>query len=363
MSSSDGAAAAGVSYPAGVSRPGLAARLATLAERFRTPPATRLSVVILLTVFLLTWSSPELKQHLALVPGHTVPRVWNLVTASWVESSVPGITIATGLLVVLGRVVEPPMGAKETARFFIFVSGFVGACAFAVSLVRYYSSKNEKALYDSYCGFQGIIAALLVVVRRDNPDAPVNVRGMRWMRREQLNAFHLFCMLPVGFLTGHVLPTFGFSLFGLYGSWVYLRHIQLRPEGEHGVGDDSPRLVLVLSFPPVAQPVLTPLMNSIHEALCGRRARRLADQYGAGSLHPGLGSRAGLSSTGKQSGTRAGVTTDDAAEAQRRRERGAKALAERLALKQQKSGKTVKKQIAVPEIEELDSAERGGDTV
>jgi hypothetical protein len=189
MSSPDGAAAAASSaLPAGASRPGLAVRLATFAERFRTPPATRLSVVILLTLFLLTKSAPPTKSHLALVPGHTVPRVWNLVTSSWVESTFAGVTVAVGLLVILGRVVEPGMGGREMGRFLVFVSFFVGVAGFLVSLVRYYAGRNENALYDSYNGFQGIVAALLVVVRRDNPDAPVNVKGLRWMRREQLNA-------------------------------------------------------------------------------------------------------------------------------------------------------------------------------
>lgn len=356
MPSPDGAAAAASSaLPAGASRPGLAVRLATFAERFRTPPATRLSVVILLTLFLLTKSAPPTKSHLALVPGHTVPRVWNLVTSSWVESTFAGVTVAVGLLVILGRVVEPGMGGREMGRFLVFVSFFVGVAGFLVSLVRYYAGRNENALYDSYSGFQGIVAALLVVVRRDNPDAPVNVKGLRWMRREQLNAVHLVATFAVGILTGRVLSNFGFSLFGLYWSWVYLRHVQpTQGEGDHGgVGDDSPRLDLVLFFPPIVQPFLTPALNSAHAAMCGRRARRIADQYGHGSLHPGLGSQS------ISKAPRAGVTTDDLEEAQRRRERGAKALAERLALKREKSltKKTSAPKNPVSEIEEsTDSA-------
>jgi hypothetical protein len=111
-----------------------------------------------------------------------------------------------------------------------------------------------------------------------------------------------------------VLSNFGFSLFGLYWSWVYLRHVQpTQGEGDHGgVGDDSPRLDLVLFFPPIVQPFLTPALNSAHAAMCGRRARRIADQYGHGSLHPGLGSQS------ISKAPRAGVTTDDLEEAQRR---------------------------------------------
>ena len=332
MSSSDGAAASAAADGAAPARPGLGARLATLAERFRLPPATRLSLVILLTVFALVRASPDSTAHLALVPGHTVPRVWNLVTASWVEPTFAGVAVAVAALVPLGRAVEPGMGARETARFLLFVSAFVSACAFALSLARFHLlGKDEKALYDTHCGFQGIVAAMLVVLKRDAPDAPVNVRGLRWMRREQLCGAHWVLAAAAGVATGRWLSTFGFASFGLYGAWVYVRHVQLRPEGDVGVmglGDSGadPRMDLVTFFPRRAAPFLSPPLDAAHEALCGRRQRRLAAAYGAGSLHAGI----------PLAKNRKGVTTDDAAEAQRRRERGAKALADRLALKAKK---------------------------
>jgi membrane associated rhomboid family serine protease len=327
MSSSDGAAASAAADGAAPARPGLGARLATLAERFRLPPATRLSLVILLTVFALVRASPDSTAHLALVPAHTVPRVWNVVTSSWVEPTPPGVAVAAAALVALGRAVEPGMGARETARFLLFVSAFVGACAFALSLARFHLlGGDEKALYDAHCGFQGIVAGLLVVCKRDAPDAPVNARGLRWMRREQLCGVHLLLTAALGLATGRVLSTFGFAAFGLYGAWVYLRHVQLHAlQGAgHGVGDPSDRMDLVTFLPRRAAPLLAPALDAAHEALCGRRQRRLAAAYGVGSLHAGLA---------KHADTKPGVTTDDAAEAQRRRERGAKALAERLALK------------------------------
>ena len=103
------------------------------------------------------------------------------------------------------------------------------------------------------------------------------------------------------------MSTFGFACFGLYGGWVYLRHIQLRPEGELGVGDPSEKMDLVSFFPRSAAPLLAPALDLAHEFLCGRRQRRLAASYGVGSLHAGLGKHA--------VSTKPGVTTDDAAEA------------------------------------------------
>ena len=254
------------------------------------PPATRLSLVILLTVFALVRASPDSTAHLALVPAHTVPRVWNVVTSSWVEPTPPGVAVAAAALVALGRAVEPGMGARETARFLLFVSAFVGACAFALSLARFHLlGGDEKALYDAHCGFQGIVAGLLVVCKRDAPDAPVNARGLRWMRREQLCGVHLLLTAALGLATGRVLSTFGFAAFGLYGAWVYLRHIQLRPEGAgHGVGDPSDRMDLVTFLPRRAAPCSRRRSAAAHEALCGRRQRRLAAACGVGSLHAGL---------------------------------------------------------------------------
>ena len=251
-------------------RPGLGARLATLADRFLLPPATRLSLVILLTVFALVRASPDSTAHLALVPAHTVPRVWNVVTSSWVEPTPPGVAVAAAALVALGRAVEPGMGARETARFLLFVSAFVGDARSRSASRGSTSWARTRRRCTTRCGFQGIVAGLLVVCKRDAPDAPVNARGLRWMRREQLCGVHLLLTAALGLATGRVLSTFGFAAFGLYGAWVYLRHIQLRPEGAgHGVGDPSDRMDLVTFLPRRAAPLLAPALDAAHEALCG----------------------------------------------------------------------------------------------
>jgi len=107
---------------------------------------------------------------------------------------------------------------------------------------------------------------------------------------------------------------------------VYARYLHPRPDGS-GVGDDGEHLACAGFFPPAFSALVAPLFESIHRVCCGARERRLAEAFGApGALHPGLA----RVQRGAQKGGGVGVTTDDAAEAQRRRERGAKALAARL---------------------------------
>ena len=65
------------------------------------------------------------------------------------------------------------MGAKEYARFLAVCTACVGGAAFVSMLFLYYGQRDEKILYEPICGFQGLVASLLVAVRQLMPDAPV----------------------------------------------------------------------------------------------------------------------------------------------------------------------------------------------
>jgi hypothetical protein len=196
------------------------------------------------------------------------------------------------------------MGAKEYARFLAVCTACVGAAAFVSMLFLYYGQRDEKILYEPICGFQGLVASLLIAVRQLMPDAPVNFRGLRTLRCRHLPAIHLAAMTAVAAMQGRYLEKFGFTFFGLYGAWAYLRYYQPRPDGG-GHGDaSSEHMEFISFFPAFTAPVLGPFADGVH-ACCVVNA-----------------------------GNKPGVTTRDAEEAKRRRERGAKALAERLAEKQ-----------------------------
>ena len=221
---------------------------------------------------------------------------------------------------------EPAMGAKEYARFLAVCTACIGGAAFVSMLFLYYGQRDEKILYEPICGFQGLVASLLVAVRQLMPDAPVNFRGLRTLRCRHLPAIHLAAMTAVAALQGRYLEKFGFTFFGLYGAWAYLRYYQPRPDGG-GHGDaSSEHMEFISFFPAFTAPVLGPFADGVHACCVGRRERRALSQMSAAQLHDGLAV--------VNAGNKPGVTTRDAEEAKRRRERGAKALAERLAEKQ-----------------------------
>lgn len=218
------------------------------------------------------------------------------------------------------------MGAKEYARFLAVCTACVGCAAFVSMLFLYYGQRDEKILYEPICGFQGLVASLLVALRQLMPDAPVNFRGLRTLRCRHLPAIHLAAMTAVAALQGRYLEKFGFTFFGLYSAWVYLRYYQPKPDGG-GHGDTSSEHMEFISFfPAFTAPVLGPFADGVHACCVGRRERRALQQMSAAQLHDGLAV--------VNAGNKPGVTTRDAEEAKRRRERGAKALAERLAEKQ-----------------------------
>lgn len=219
----------------------------------------------------------------------------------------------------IGRIVEPAVGAKEYCRFLAVCTACVGCAAFVSMLFVYYGRRDEKLLYEPFCGFHGVVASLLVAVRQLMPDAPVNFRGLRTLKCRHLPAIHLGAMTLLAAVLGRYLEKFGFTFFGAYAAWAYLRYYQPRPDGQ--VGDpDSEHMEFVSFFPAPVAAVLGPFADGAHACCCGRRVSRAAERR---QLHDGLGRS-----------DKPGVTTRDAEEARRRRERGAKALAERLAEKQ-----------------------------
>ena len=106
------------------------------------------------------------------------------------------------------------------------------------------------------------------------------------------------------FATGRALDTLGFALFGMYGAWLYVRYLQPRPDGS-GAGDPDDSRLLRVVFPSgggggdgsVCR--RTPRTRAL---FAGGRERRLANAYGTGSLHPGLGHLGGTGRVGAVKG-------------------------------------------------------------
>ena len=231
------------------------------------------------------------------------------------------------------------MGTREFVKFLLFITGFIGLSAFVTMLFVYYATRDEKMLYKKFNGFQGVVAGMLVGVKQVLPDSDVALRAIK-IKCRHLPALHLTAMFAAAAATHQYLALFGFTFFGGFGGWLYVRYYQPRPDGT-GVGDSGDHISFVSFFPGFMAPLLSPLADAVHACCCGRRERRLHTRFsamtGGGGGSGGLGGGGGGGGGGGRGTQSKGVTTPDSEEAQRRRERGAKALAERLAEKQKKA--------------------------
>ena len=249
---------------------------------------TRSTVAVLAITFVLATSAEGAATNLALVPGKTVPMAWNLLTASWLETNPAALLLACVAAVVLGRVVEPAVGGgREFIRFLVFVTGFVGLAAFVASLLRFYATRDERSLYEPHHGFQGVLAGLLVAVKQHVGENPVNVRGLRWCKCKTLPHAHLAaCALAASPRDACSTPSVSRSSDSTArGSTcdtsTQTGRIRRRRSGRS-------RLLRVV-FPAGGGGGARSVADAAHACCCGGRERRLANAYGTGSLHPGLG--------------------------------------------------------------------------
>lgn len=135
------------------------------------PAFTRLSKAIaaaLAALCALTALLPGARAYLALVPGRTLPCVWNLLTSSFVTSHPVKALAEICALLALARLVEPVYGSAEFLRLVLVSAAGAGAATFAAAYVLYVASpaKDARVLYSQYCGFHGVVGALLVAARQ-----------------------------------------------------------------------------------------------------------------------------------------------------------------------------------------------------
>ncbi|KAG8501928.1 hypothetical protein CXB51_004586 [Gossypium anomalum] len=149
-----------------------------------------------------------------------------------------------------------------------------------------------------------------------------------------LPSLMLLISIAISFFTpdsATYLPTL---IFGAYMGWIYLRYFQRKPEAKHR-GDPSEDFAFSTFFPEFLRPIIDPIASVFHRMLCGKsEASTNAQGYTVGGA-PLIGS--------------------DPIEASRRRERGARALEERLAAERLAAGKNSEE----PQIDESDNSENG----
>nr|CAB3495889.1 unnamed protein product [Digitaria exilis] len=266
--------------------------------------------VVLFLAHILVQLFPSAVGYLALIPGRTIPFAWNLVTAGYIEQTIPGVIVSIIGLLLFGKVLEPLWGAKELLKFIFIVNLSTSACVFVTAIVLYYITKEESYLYTPLSGFYGVLSGLLVGIKQILPDQELNLFVFK-ISAKWIPSIVAFVSVAVSLFLKESMAYLPIILFGIYVSWVYLRYFQRRLEV--GLkGDPSDEFSFSSFFPGFLRSVLNPIGSIFHKLFCGRSAR----SEGTGQTLDG-----------------SQIPASGTIEANRRRERGQRALEQRLAEK------------------------------
>ncbi|KAM3290097.1 rhomboid-like protein 19 isoform X1 [Capsicum chacoense] len=272
--------------------------------------------VVLVGVHIIVQILPSALSYLALIPAKTIPFAWNLITAGYTEQTVYGAIISTIGLIYLGKLLEPIWGSREFLKFIFIVNFLTSVFVFITTISLYYITRLEIYLYMPISGFQGVLSGFLVGIKQIMPDQELAILKLK---AKWLPSLALLFSIAISFFTADSVSYLPTIVFGTYLGWIYLRYWQKKPETKLK-GDPSDEFSFSSFFPEFLRPVIDPIATVFERMLCGRRSETSNEERGytlGGSMLPG----------------------SDPIEASRRRERGARALEERLAAERLAAGK------------------------
>eukprot|EP01018_Ginkgo_biloba_P020436 Gb_15798 [translate_table: standard] len=254
---------------------------------------------------------PSTIDFLALVPGKTIPFAWNLLTAGYLEQSIFGLILSVAGLLFSGKLLEPIWASKEFVKFIAVVNLFTSISTFVTTILLFYITGRESFLYTPLSGFHGVLSGFLVGVKQIMPDQEITALGVFKMQAKWLPSLLVLVSVTVSFFTTESMLYLPFVIYGTYGSWLYLRYLQRSPDANLK-GDPSDDFAFSTFFPAFMRPIVDAFALICQKIFCGttQTSSGGGDGYDFG----------GMSLPGS-----------DPAEASRRRERGARALEERLA--------------------------------
>ncbi|KAK5795176.1 hypothetical protein PVK06_036434 [Gossypium arboreum] len=215
----------------------------------------------------------------------------------------------------MGKLLEPIWGSKEFLKFIFIVNFLTSVCVFITAIALYYLTMQEKYLYMPLSGFHGVLAGFLVGIKQIVPDQELYLLKIKvkW-----LPSLMLLLSIAISFFTPESATYLPTLIFGTYIGWIYLRYLQRKPESKLR-GDPNEDFAFSTFFPEFLRPIIDPIASIFHRMLCGKSEASSNPQgYTLGGA-PLLGS--------------------DPIEASRRRERGARALEERLAAEKLAAGR------------------------
>ncbi|KAG4110018.1 hypothetical protein ERO13_D13G023300v2 [Gossypium hirsutum] len=264
-------------------------------------------VLILVGVHIVVQLIPSSLTYFALIPARTIHFGRNLITAGYIEQSIQGLVVSTLGLLFTGKLLEPIWGSKEFLKFIFVINFLTSVCVFITAIALYGVTRQENYLYMPLSGFHGVLAGFLVGIKQMVPD-----QELPWLKikAKWLPSLMLLFSIAVSFFTPESATYLSTLIFGTYMGWIYLRYLQRKPESKHR-GDPNEDFAFSTFFPEFLRPIIDLIASNFHRNLCGK-------------------SEAFIDTLGYSLGS-APLPGSDPIEASRRREKGARALEERLA--------------------------------
>lgn len=205
------------------------------------------------------------RQSLCLIWNHTFMTqfyFWNVLTASFVETSIFKLAFALVGMVGMGPAAEESLGHVGLAIFLLVVSLAAGLVTSTGTFVAYIVTRQEYLLDLELHGSFGLLAGLGVAAAQKSPEGPLMPESFGpWFPKRYFPLLLLIASAVGRALSVPVISDdFPFVFVGGYAAWVYLRffaHIVLGGPS----GDVNNEFQLVMFFPSVLRRVMKPLCD------------------------------------------------------------------------------------------------------
>mmetsp|Transcript_47784 Transcript_47784/g.121922 ORF Transcript_47784/g.121922 Transcript_47784/m.121922 type:complete len:316 (+) Transcript_47784:246-1193(+) len=267
---------------------------------------SKLLAVVVLALYVTAKVSPPSTTYLALVPGRTIPCVWNILTSQFLETHGALVALDIFAVLFLSKIIEPIYGSKEYLKYTLVVSTMAGVCGFTSLILAYmFGPRLGFILYGKYCGFQALLGAYLVAVKQIMPDSELRLLFVLKLKATYLPGIYLLLTCAIAGVNESYY-TLCAVVSGTYFSWLYLRFFQKKMDGKL-VGDPSDEFRFATFFPEIVRPAVDKV-SGILGCCCASKQANASGYVLDGQPLPG----------------------SDQKESNRRRERGARALEERL---------------------------------
>ncbi|KAG2570254.1 hypothetical protein PVAP13_7KG102827 [Panicum virgatum] len=186
-------------------------------------------VVLLIGGYVLLQLLPSSLNYLAIIPSKTIPYVWTVFTAGYIEQVLPGAIGSSLGLLFCGKDIEPVWGRKEFLKFVILVNSICGILAFCFAIGLYYVTGKESFLVTPLSGFHGCLAGFLVALKQLLPNLELPMCFF-WKIKAKWMPFFVVCFSSImAFIVPDSINFLPTLVSGMYVSWLYLRYFQRNP--------------------------------------------------------------------------------------------------------------------------------------